>query len=255
MSAKSGMSLTTNYRPLIYIISAPSGSGKSTLVNELLKLVPDLDFSISYTTRAPRGSEQNGKQYYFISRQEFEEMIRSDDFLEHASVFGNYYGTARRFLREAEEKQHDLLLDIDVQGAVQMKRKLPEAISIFVLPPDRKTLEWRLRKRSEDAEDVIHRRLVTASREIENYDKYDYILINDDLEESIESLQAIVLSERLQRPKSPQSSEKKPAEMTNEKKQERKLVELADRHRLANIRNRVEPILASFGAPPASARP
>ncbi len=255
MSEKSGMSQTEIYRPLIYIISAPSGSGKSTLVNELLKLVPDLDFSISYTTRAPRGSEQNGKQYYFISRQEFEEMIRHDDFLEHASVFGNYYGTARRFLREAEEKKHDLLLDIDVQGAVQMKRKLPEAISIFVLPPDRKTLEWRLRKRSEDAEEVIHRRLVTASREIENYDKYDYILINDDLEESIESLQAIVLSERLQRSKAPHSAEEESAELKAElKKEDRIIVELADRHRLANIRDRVAPILSSFGAPPASAR-
>ncbi len=103
-----------------------------------------------------------------------------------------------RFLREAEEKRHDLLLDIDVQGAAQIKRKLPDAISIFVLPPDRKTLEWRLRKRSEDADEVITRRLITASREIENYDKYDYLLINDLLVESIDSLEAIVLSERLQ---------------------------------------------------------
>ena len=136
--------MSPTYRPLIYIISAPSGSGKSTLVNELLKLVPDLDFSISYTTRAPRGSEQNGKQYHFVPREEFEQMIGDDEFLEHANVFGNYYGTARRFLREAEEKKHDLLLDIDVQGAAQMKRKLPDAVSIFVLPPDRKTLEWQI---------------------------------------------------------------------------------------------------------------
>jgi len=233
--------MNATYRPLIYIISAPSGSGKSTLVNELLKLVPALDFSISYTTRAPRGSEQNGKQYHFVPHHEFEQMIRDDEFLEHANVHGNYYGTARRFLREAEEKRHDLLLDIDVQGAEQMKRKLPEAVSIFVLPPDRKTLEWRLRKRSEDAEDVIHRRLVTASREIENYDKYDYILINDDLEESIDSLEAIVLSERLSRSQSPLSAE------------EKKIVELADRHRLANVRDRVGPILASFSTPPPSA--
>ena len=111
------------YRPLICIISAPSGSGKSTLVNELLKLVPNLDFSISYTTRPSRGSEQNGKQYHFVSREEFEQMIRNDEFLEHANVFGNYYGTAKRFLREAEKKKHDLLLDIDVQGAEQMKRQ------------------------------------------------------------------------------------------------------------------------------------
>jgi guanylate kinase len=235
--------MSSNYRPLICIISAPSGSGKSTLVNELLKLVPDLDFSISYTTRAPRGSEQNGKQYHFVSREEFEQMIRNDEFLEHANVFGNYYGTARRFLEEAKEKKHDLLLDIDVQGAEQMKRKLPEAVSIFVLPPDRKTLESRLRKRSEDTEEVIARRLVTASREIGNYDKYDYILINDDLEESIERLQSIVLSERLLRSGQPRSAG------------ETKIVEQANRHRLANVRDRVGPILASFGDPPPSARP
>jgi guanylate kinase len=235
--------MSSNYRPLICIISAPSGSGKSTLVNELLKLVPDLDFSISYTTRAPRGSEQNGKQYHFVSREEFEQMIRNGEFLEHANVFGNYYGTARRFLEEAKEKKHDLLLDIDVQGAEQMKRKLPEAVSIFVLPPDRKTLESRLRKRSEDTEEVIARRLVTASREIGNYDKYDYILINDDLEESIERLQSIVLSERLLRSGPPRSAG------------ETKIVEQANHHRLANVRHRVGPILASFGDPPASARP
>ena len=135
-------------------------------------------------------------------------MIQDDEFLEHASVYGtDYYGTARRFLREAEQKGHDLLLDIDVQGAQQVKQKLPEAISIFVLPPDRKTLEWRLRKRSEDTEEVIQRRLLAAKREIENYDKYDYILINDDLEESIDSLEAIVLSERLSRLQVPLSVE------------------------------------------------
>jgi guanylate kinase len=235
--------MSATYRPLICIISAPSGSGKSTLVNELLKLVPDLDFSISYTTRPSRGSEQNGKQYYFVSREEFEQMIRNDEFLEHANVFGNYYGTARRFLREAGEKGHDLLLDIDVQGAEQMKRKLPEAVSIFVLPPDRKTLEWRLRKRSEDAEEVIARRLVTATREIGNYNKYDYILINDDLEESIESLQAIVVAERLRRSGLPLSLD------------EQQIVESADRHRLANVRDRIGPILDSFGNPPPPAHP
>ena len=128
------------HKPIVYIISAPSGSGKSTLVNELLKLVSDLDFSISYTTRAPRGSEQNGKQYHFVSWEEFERMIRADEFLEHAEFDGNYYGTARRFLEEAEQNGRDLLLDIDVQGAAQIKQKLSYAVSIFVLPPDRKTL-------------------------------------------------------------------------------------------------------------------
>jgi guanylate kinase len=235
--------MSPTYTPVVYIISAPSGSGKSTLVNELLKLVPDLDFSISYTTRTPRGSEQNGKQYHFVPREEFEQMIRDDEFLEHANFDGNYYGTARRFLQETGQKGHDLMLDIDVQGAGQIKKKLPEAVSIFVLPPDRKTLEWRLRKRSEDAEAVIARRLMAASREIENYDKYNYILINDDLEESIDSLEAIVLSERLLRSTSALSAE------------DRKVVELADRHRLANIRDRVGPILGSFGTLPPPARP
>jgi guanylate kinase len=236
--------MSSTYSPLVYIISAPSGSGKSTLVNELLKLVPNLDFSISYTTRAPRGSEQNGKEYHFVSRQEFEQMIRDDDFLEHASVYGtDYYGTARRFLREAGQKEHDLLLDIDVQGAAQIKQKLPEAISIFVLPPDRKTLEWRLRKRGEDSDEVINRRLDAARREIEKYDKYDYILINDKLEESSDSLQAIILSERLRRTDASLAAEGK------------KIVELADRQRLVNVRDRVRPILDSFSTLPPSARP
>ena len=233
--------MSSAYTPIVYIISAPSGSGKSTLVNELLKLVPNLDFSISYTTRKLRGSEQNGKQYHFVVRDEFEQMIRGDEFLEHAEFDGNYYGTARRFLQETGEKGHDLLLDIDVQGTAQIKRKLPQAVTIFVLPPDRKTLEWRLRKRSEDAEEVIARRLAAATREIENYDKYDYILINDDLEESIDRLEAIVLSERLRRSKAPLSAEDK------------KVVDLADRQRLANVRERVAPILGSFSTMPPSA--
>jgi len=231
-------------KPIVYIISAPSGSGKSTLVNELLRLVPGLDFSISYTTRSPRGSEQNGKQYYFVSREEFEQMIRDDEFLEHASLYGkDYYGTARRFLREAEQKGNDLLLDIDVQGAAQIKQKLPDAVSIFVLPPDRKTLEWRLRKRGEDSEVVIERRLDEARREIENYDKYDYILINDKLQESSDNLQAIVESERLRQSGRPLTSD------------ETAIVDVADVHRLANARHKVLPILASFRTPSPSARP
>ncbi len=230
--------MSVSRKPIVYIISAPSGSGKSTLVNKLLRVDPALDFSISYTTRPPRGSEQNGKQYHFVSREEFEQMIRADEFLEHASVFGNYYGTARRFLREAQGRGHDLLLDIDVQGAAQMKQEQLDAVSIFVLPPDRKTLESRLRERREDSPQVINRRLDAARREIENYDKYDYILINDKLEESSESLQAIVAAERLRqagRPLSPQ---------------EKKIVDLANGHRLANARQRVLPILASFRTSP-----
>ncbi len=225
------------YKPIVYIISAPSGSGKSTLVNELLKSVSDLEFSISYTTRAPRGSETNGRQYYFVSRPEFEKMIRDDQFLEYAEVFGNYYGTARRFLHEAEQNGRDLLLDIDVQGAAQIQQKLPNATSIFILPPNRKTLEERLRKRSEDCEEVIQRRLVTASREIENYDRYNYILVNDHLEDSIEILKNIVRAERALRSGRPLSPE------------EVATAAVADCCRLANVRDRLKPILASFNAP------
>jgi guanylate kinase len=233
--------MSPNQEPVVYIISAPSGSGKSTLVNELLRLASDLDFSISYTTRAPRGSEKNGKQYFFVSREQFEEMIRVDEFLEHADVFGNYYGTARRFLKEAESKGHDLLLDIDVQGAAQIKPKLAHAVSIFVLPPDRKTLEQRLRLRGEDDSKVIERRLRGAGREIENYSKYDYILINDDLKESIANLVAVVNSERLRR-----------ADDTNSQ-QEKEIIARAESCRLANVKERVQRILDSFRNPPPPA--
>jgi guanylate kinase len=219
---------------IVYIVSAPSGSGKSTLVNELFKMVRNLDFSISYTTRPPRGSEQNGKEYFFVSRAEFEAMIAADEFLEYATVFGNYYGTARRFLSEAENRSNDLLLDIDVQGASKIKEKIPEAVSIFILPPDRDKLEWRLRTRGLDSEEVIRRRLDTARREIENYEKYDYILVNNLLEQSADELKDIVLAERLRR---------SGAELTSE---DRRLVEIAKACQLEQARERVQPILASF---------
>jgi guanylate kinase len=222
----------------VYIISAPSGSGKSTLVNKVRQLVPGLKFSISYTTRPPRTGERNGREYSFVSRAEFEEMIRRREFLEYADVFGNYYGTARRFLHEAETAGEDLLLDIDVQGAARVRSQMPEAVSIFILPPDRLELEKRLRHRSLDAEDVIQRRLVTASREIENYDRYDYILVNenDRLEESTEALRSILLAERLKRAGSqrPRSAE------------DARLMAQAERFRLGNVRDRLQPILASF---------
>jgi guanylate kinase len=218
----------------VYIISAPSGSGKSTLVEKVRKIVPGIDFSISYTTRQPRGNEQNGVEYFFVSRDEFDQMIRRGEFLEHAEVFGNCYGTATRFLQQAEQKGHDLLLDIDVQGAAQIKRKLPEAVSIFILPPDRKTLESRLRNRSLDKEEVIQRRLVTASREIEKYREYDYILINDRLEDSVAALKAILLAERLRRSGEEQSAG------------DAETLAKAEHCRLNNVGERLQPILASF---------
>jgi guanylate kinase len=222
----------------VYIISAPSGSGKSTLVNELRKAVGNLEFSVSYTTRPPRGSEQDGHEYFFISRDEFERLLAEDALLEHADVFGNYYGTAKRFLDGARERGSDLLLDIDVQGERQVKQRIPDAVSIFILPPTRKELESRLRRRSQAegmlSEEVIQRRLVTAAREIENYKNYDYILVNDQLEQSIDELKAIVLAERVRRSGGPHSAE------------EEKWLVTAERHKQANMRPALRPILESF---------
>jgi guanylate kinase len=219
---------------IVYIVSAPSGSGKSTLVAELLKTVRKLDFSISYTTRPPRRTEQNRKEYFFVSREEFAAMIAANEFLEHADVFGNCYGTARRFLREAEQHGHDLLLDIDVQGAEQIQQKIPDAVSIFILPPDWQTLESRLRNRGSDSEEVIRRRLDTARREIENYSKYDYILVNNLLEQSADQLKDIVLAERILR-----SGARPTGEETRQ-------VATAQACRLDQALERVQPILASF---------
>ena len=221
---------------IVYIVSAPSGSGKSTLVNELFKVAKHLDFSISYTTRPPRGSEQNGKEYFFVTKEQFEAMIKADEFLEYANVFGYYYGTAKRFLRDAEARGNDLLLDIDVQGAQQVKQRIPDAPSIFILPPDREKLEWRLRNRGLDSEGVIRRRLDTARREIENYSKYDYILVNERLERATDELKAIVLAERIKR------SGRKPSP------EELRLLETARSCCLDQARERVRPILESFGA-------
>jgi guanylate kinase len=183
----------------VFIISAPSGSGKSTLVSRLLTNVPGLMFSVSYTTRKPRGQEVDGHSYCFVSREQFEAMLARDEFLEWAEVFGNYYGTHRGILEEAQAQGRDLVLDIDVQGARQLKGKIPEAVTIFILAPSKQILEHRLRARSEDPDDVIERRLRDAAAEIRNYSAYDYVLINRDLVESDAVLSAIVRAERVRR--------------------------------------------------------
>ncbi len=183
----------------VFIISAPSGSGKSTLVSRLLASDPGLRFSVSYTTRKLRGNEKPGESYIYISHQEFEERIQRDEFLEHAQVFGNYYGTNRKVLDQAQREGKDLILDIDVQGARQLKERIPEAVTIFILAPSRDILEQRLRARSEDSEQVIQRRLKDAAEEIRNYVQYDYVLVNHQVEESVATLAAIVRAERVRR--------------------------------------------------------
>ena len=183
----------------VFIISAPSGSGKSTLVDRLLAGVPGLMFSVSYTTRRPRGAEKDGENYRYVSRADFEAMIARGEFLEWADVFGNYYGTHRGILEEARALGKDLVLDIDVQGARQLICQIPEAVTVFILAPSRKILEERLRARGEDRDDVIARRLRDAAEEIRNYNQYDYVLINRDLTESDTILDAIVHAERVRR--------------------------------------------------------
>src|SRR5580704_8244808 len=185
---------------ILFIISAPSGSGKSTLVSQLRTLVEGLDFSISYTTRPPRGSEEDGREYHFTARAEFELMIAAGDFLEWAQVFGNYYGTAVSALQHAKDAGKDLLLDIDVQGAVQVMKKKPEAVSIFIMPPSPQVLDMRLRNRSQaeqmTSETVIESRLAEAKNELKKIWDYKYALVNDVLDQAVAEMRAIVLSER-----------------------------------------------------------
>jgi guanylate kinase len=183
----------------VFIISAPSGSGKSTLTHRLLKEIPNLRFSISYTTRAPRGQEQDGKDYFFISPADFEARIAKGEFLEYAKVFDHYYGTHTGELERAAAEGVDLILDIDVQGARQLKEKSPAAVSIFILPPSRQVLEERLRARSQDSEPVIERRLRDAAEEIRNYKQYDYVLVNREVEASVDTLKSIVKATRSRR--------------------------------------------------------
>lgn len=183
----------------VFIISAPSGSGKSTLTRQLIDRVPKLRFSVSYTTRAPRGQERDGQEYFFISRDEFEERLLKGEFLEHAEVFGHYYGTHTNELDRAAAEGVDLVLDIDVQGARQLKGKIPAAVSIFILAPSRQILEQRLRTRSQDSDDVIARRLREAAEEIRNYKVYDYVLVNREVESSVDTLVSIVKATRSRR--------------------------------------------------------
>ena len=183
----------------VFIISAPSGSGKSTLTNELIRSVPNLRFSVSFTTRTPRGQEKDGEAYYFVTPEEFESRIDKGEFLEYAQVFGNYYGTHVGELERARRDGFDLVLDIDVQGARQLKEKLPDAVTVFILALSRQVLEDRLRSRSQDSEPVIQRRLEEAAEEIRNYSTYDYVLVNRDVAASVERLIAIVKATRSRR--------------------------------------------------------
>lgn len=182
--------------PLVLIVSGPSGSGKSTLVQKILEL-PGTLLAVSCTTRSPRKTEAAGKWYNFVSEAEFQQMVARGEFLEHAQVFGkNWYGTPRKWLDEAVAQQKDLVLEIDVQGALQVKGKVPRSVAIFVLPPSAADLERRIRERGQDSEDEIDRRLERARQEILNYHKYDFTIVNDDLDRAGRDVQAIALASR-----------------------------------------------------------
>jgi guanylate kinase len=186
-------------RGSIIVISAPSGAGKSSLVQRLLARIPRLQFSVSYTTRPPRRGEKHGRDYFFVSRRKFRQMVAARQLVEWATVFGHLYGTSRRQLREAQEAGQDILLDIDVQGYRQVRQRLPEAVSIFVLPPSFRELERRLRHRHSEAPEVISRRLNDARREIRHWPEYDYLVVNDRLSKAARALQAIVEAACLRR--------------------------------------------------------
>jgi guanylate kinase len=181
----------------VFIVSAPSGSGKSTLVANLLGKVPGLTFSVSYTTRKPRGNEKDGKEYFFVSELAFEKMIQEDQFLEYARVFGYYYGTAKSAMQQAFSEGKDLVLDIDTEGAAQVRNRLPQAVSIFIMPPSYEALKSRLENRKQDSQETIFKRLHWAShKEIHRYKSYDYVVINEDLSQSFELMRSIICSER-----------------------------------------------------------
>jgi guanylate kinase len=176
----------------LYVIAAPSGAGKTSLVKALMEREPRIQFSVSYTTRKPRPNEIAGRDYHFVSMDRFQEMIAQGEFLEHAQVFDNYYGTGVRTVQEALQNGEQLLLEIDWQGARQVRARLPEAVSIFILPPSRPALEQRLRSRSTDSNQVIERRLRDATEDLGHWNEFGYVVVNDQFEQALQDLQAIV---------------------------------------------------------------
>lgn len=179
-------------RGRLFVIAAPSGAGKTSLVRALMEREPSLQFSISYTTRPRRPSEVHGRDYFFVAMEEFEAMVARGEFLEHARVFDNRYGTARSQVEASLGDGRDLILEIDWQGAQQIRRAMPECVSIFILPPSRAELERRLRNRATDTDQVIQRRLRDAAADMTHWDEFDYVVVNDDFERALADLQGVV---------------------------------------------------------------
>ena len=181
----------------LYVIVAPSGAGKSSLVNALLEREPDIGLSISYTTRPPRPGEKSGREYFFVSREEFQAMVKRGDFLEHAEVYGNWYGTSRRWIEKTRAAGSDVVLEIDWQGARAVKALFPDMIFIYILPPSIEVLRQRLVKRGKDAKEVIERRLAEANEDLKHAHEADYVIINEDFSVALLDLQSVVRAMRL----------------------------------------------------------
>lgn len=184
----------------LFIVSSPSGAGKSSLISALLEKHQDMQVSVSHTTRSPRPGENNGEHYHFVSVDEFKQLIESQEFYEWAEVFGNYYGTSKSAIQSQLEQGIDVFLDIDWQGAQQMRKLVPEVLSIFILPPSKEELERRLNSRGQDSAEVIKGRMDKAQNEMSHYNEYDYLLINDDFEQTLAQFEQIVLANRQQLP-------------------------------------------------------
>jgi guanylate kinase len=175
----------------LYVIAAPSGAGKTSLLKALMARRPGLEFSVSCTTRNPRPGEVDGRDYHFIARKDFEHLVGADEFIEHANVFGNLYGTRKSVVEAALAEGRDLILEIDWQGAAQVRKRLPEAVQIFILPPSRAELESRLRKRGSDTEDAIARRLQESTLEMSHWSDFDYVIVNRQFEQALAELNGI----------------------------------------------------------------
>ncbi|WP_065758149.1 guanylate kinase [Pseudomonas defluvii] len=183
---------------ILYIISAPSGAGKTSLVKALIDAEPSIRVSVSHTTRAMRPGEENGVNYHFVDRAEFIRMTEHGDFLEQAEVFGNLYGTSQSTLQQTLDEGHDLILEIDWQGAEQVRKQMPQARSIFILPPSQQALRQRLTNRGQDSDEIIEGRMREAVSEMSHYNEYDFVIINDDFAMALEDLKAIFRANRLQ---------------------------------------------------------
>ena len=181
----------------LFVVSAPSGAGKTSLVHALLDINPQIDLSVSYTTRDPRPGEQDGKDYHFVSREIFLAMAKRGEFLESAEVYGNLYGTSQTWISQENAKGRDILLEIDWQGAAQVRRLFPKCISIFILPPSMEALEQRLKGRGKDNDEVIAKRMAAVREDVAHVAEFDYVIINDNLNEALRELNAVVLSAKL----------------------------------------------------------